>query len=55
MLVFLHPYKFTNFHYIRYELDVLEKKLMINLKSMIYQKLLTRLGLMYSSQKNTKK
>ncbi len=27
MLVFLHPYKFTKFHYIRYELDFLEKKL----------------------------
>ena len=26
MLVVLHPYKFTKFHYIRFELDVLEKK-----------------------------
>lgn len=27
MLILLHPYKFTNFHYIQYELDIFENKL----------------------------
>ena len=47
MLIVLSPYKFTEYHFKYYELDVFEKKLKKNLKYTIYQKLLIQKSNIY--------